>query len=86
VSEDHTAQQAGIALWEIGDPSVVPSLIELLLHDTTGSLEYDVGYFALSHLTGVTWQKGYDGAWWLEWWEKNRMRFPPGVRDAVIRR
>ena len=85
-NENHAARFAGMALDGIGDPSVIPELIELLLHDTTGTLEYDVGYFGLSRLTGVHWQKGYDGAWWLDWWEKNKMRLPPGVRDAVIRR
>ena len=85
-NEKHTANFAAMALAEIGDPSVIPELIELLLHDSTGTLEYDVGYFGLSKLAGVHWQEGYDGAWWLGWWEKSKMRFPPEVRDIAIRR
>jgi hypothetical protein len=77
---------AAMALADIGDPATIPSLIEILIHDHTGKLAYDVGYGGLAKLTGVRWQKSYDGAWWLDWWEKNRMRLPPGVRDATIRR
>lgn len=74
------------ALAELGDPSVIPSLIELLQHDPTGRLRYDVGYFGLSRLTGVKWNEQCDAAWWLDWWEKNKERLPPEVRAAVIRR
>jgi RNA polymerase sigma-70 factor (ECF subfamily) len=77
---------AGQALGEIGDVSHIPRLIELVLGDTTGELGYDVGYFALAKLTGVTWQKSYDGEWWVEWWEKNRRRFPPEVAAREVRR
>jgi hypothetical protein len=34
----------------------------------------------------VTWQESYDGAWWAEWWEKNRRRFPPEVAALDVRR
>jgi len=61
-------------------------MIEFLLHNPGENLRYDVGYFGLSQLTGVTWQDTYDGDWWLAWWEKNKMRFPPNVRDTAIRK
>jgi len=77
---------AGTALAEIGDVAAIPRMIGLLLRDQTGQLDYDVGYFGLSRLTGVTWQKGYDGAWWRDWWEKNRQRFPPEVAAVEVER
>jgi hypothetical protein len=58
----------------------------VLLHDRSGRLGYDVGYFGLAKLTGVRWQKEYDGAWWLDWWEKNSRRLPPEVQAIPIRR
>ena len=73
------------ALAEMGDPASIPGMIEVLLHDTSGELTYDVGYFGLSELTGVTWQESYDGDWWLEWWEGNSGRFPPEVSSIPIR-
>jgi hypothetical protein len=76
----------GMALAEIGDLANVPRMIEILLRDRTGVLEYDVGYFALARLTGVSWQKGYDGEWWADWWEKNRRRFPPEIAALEVRR
>jgi hypothetical protein len=42
--------------------------------------------FGLAKLTGVRWQKEYDGAWWLDWWEKNSRRLPPEVQAIPIRR
>ena len=79
------SSSAGQALAEIGDAAAIPRMIELLLHDQTGELNYDVGYFGLSRLTGVTWQKSYDGAWWCEWWAKNRQRFPAEVAALEVR-
>jgi hypothetical protein len=80
------SKAAARALAEIGDPAAVPAMIEVLLRDTTGEMAYDVGYFGLAELTGVKWQEGYDGAWWLDWWEKNQRRFPAEVRGREIRR
>ena len=77
---------AGRALAEIGDFAAVPRMIGILLRDRTGKLAYDVGYFGLARLTGVTWQKGYDGEWWREWWDKNRRRFPPEIAALDVPR
>ncbi len=85
-SEQGIVYEAASGLAEIGDLSVVPELIGILLRDRTGKFEYAIGYYGLAKLTGVHWQKGYDGAWWLDWWEKNKLRFPAAVRDAVIPR
>jgi hypothetical protein len=78
--------QAGRTLAEMGDVAAIPRMIELLLADRTGELDYWVGYYGLAKLTGVTWQESYDGAWWAEWWEKNRNRFPPEVAALPVRR
>jgi len=83
-TETPDAKHAAQALADIGDPAAIPGMIEVLLHDRARKLTYDVGYFGLAKLTGVTWQDTCDGPWWLSWWEKNRMRLPPGVRDATI--
>ncbi|MFN0241747.1 MAG: RNA polymerase sigma factor [Planctomycetota bacterium] len=77
---------AASAIAEIGDPAAIPALIEILVHDRSGRLNYDVGYFGLAKLTGVKWQESYDAAWWLEWWDKNSQRLPPEVRSIAIRR
>jgi hypothetical protein len=36
---------------------------------------YGVGYFGLTPLTGVQYHESHDGAWWRQWWEKNKTRF-----------
>lgn len=79
-------RSAASALAEIGDPAAIPALIEILVHDRSGRLNYDVGYFGLAKLTGVKWQESYDAAWWLTWWDKNSQRLPPAVRSIAIRR
>ncbi|MFN0008062.1 MAG: sigma-70 family RNA polymerase sigma factor [Planctomycetota bacterium] len=79
-------RSAASALAEIGDPAAIPALIEILVHDRSGRMNYDVGYFGLAKLTGVKWQESCDGAWWLDWWEKNLRRLPPEVQAIPIRR
>jgi len=78
-------QAASRALAAHGDPEVIPRLIGVLQRDATGELAYDVGYFGLAKLTGVTWQEDYDAAWWKEWWGRNRRRFPPEVAGVEVR-
>jgi len=80
------SRSAASALAEIGDPAAIPALIEILLHDRSGQMGYDVGFFGLAKLTGVKWQESCDGAWWLDWWEKNARRLPPEVQAIQIRR
>jgi len=77
---------AARALAEMEDLAAIPGMIEVLLQDRTGELAYDVGHFGLSKLTGVRWQESYDGAWWLDWWERNRARFPDEVAAMSVRR
>jgi hypothetical protein len=78
------AYEAASALAGIGDPTAIPALIDVLANDRSGELAYAVGYFGLSKLTGVTWHESQDGAWWRDWWEKNRARMPAEVRSAVL--
>jgi len=78
------ASNAASALADIGDARAIPPLIEILLADREGKLRYDVGYFGLARLTGVTWNESYDGAWWLDWWDKNHRRLPPEVQSMTI--
>jgi hypothetical protein len=79
-------KSAARALADMGDPAAIPRMIALLLRDQTGELNYDLGYFGLAKLTGVKWQKTYDGAWWAEWWQKNRARFPAEVAALEVER
>jgi RNA polymerase sigma-70 factor (ECF subfamily) len=78
------ASDAASALSDIGDPRSIPALIEILLADREGKLRYDVGYFGLARLTGVNWNESYDGAWWLDWWDKNHRRLPLEVQSIPI--
>jgi RNA polymerase sigma factor (sigma-70 family) len=78
------ASIAARALAQIGDPAAVPAMIEILVNDRSGALGYDLGYHGIARMTGVKWQESYDGAWWLDWWERNRMRFPPEVQAISI--
>jgi RNA polymerase sigma-70 factor (ECF subfamily) len=85
LTKSHGTRGAARVLAEIGDPAAIPAMIALLLRDQTGALAYDVGHFGLARLTGVNWQESYDTAWWLEWWEKNRARFPAEVAAQDVR-
>jgi hypothetical protein len=68
---------AASALAQIGDPSVIPELVQILASGapTHPRLLYDVGYFGLGKLTGVPYDESHDAAWWLDWWAKNQVRF-----------
>ena len=70
------------ALAAIGDVSVVPTLIGMIVADP--SAQYAVGHFALGNLLGLPYDKSHDGAFWLQWWENNRQRLPASIRSASI--
>jgi predicted esterase len=46
--------------------------------------QYSVGYFGLSHLTGVPYDKAHDGAWWRRWWGENKGRYPQAARSLRV--
>lgn len=77
---------AGQCLATIGSPRVIPTLIGLIEADNSYNTIYGIGYFGLNKLTGVAYDEKHDGAWWQDWWSKNRQRFPPEVAALGIPR
>lgn len=72
------------ALAEMNNPEVIPDMIAVIVADDTYDTVYGVGYFGLSKLTGVQYAEEHNGAWWVDWWERNRQRFPEAVRSRPI--
>ena len=66
------------------DPQAIPTLIGIIDADNSHKTVYGVGYFGLGRLTGVKYDEAHDGAWWRNWWEKNREKYPSPVRDMAI--
>jgi hypothetical protein len=74
------------ALGGIGSPKVIPILIGVIEAEDTYDTVYGIGYFGLGKLTGVSYDEKHDGAWWRQWWEKNKQRFPADVQATEIPR
>ena len=76
----------GIArtLADFEDPKVIPAMIAVIDADNTHDTVYGVGYFGLGRLTGVKYDAAHDGPWWRNWWNKNREKYPAGVREMEI--
>jgi predicted esterase len=72
------------SLAEIGSPKVIPAMIGLIEADNTYNTVYGIGYFGLGKLTGVNYDKTHNGAWWRQWWDKNKQQFSDDVRAAEI--
>ena len=72
---------AAATLASIDNPRVIPPMIAVIDADNTEDTVYGVGYFGLGRLTGVEYDKSHDGAWWRQWWEKNKGRYA-GVARA----
>lgn len=72
------------ALGEIGDPRVIPAMIAVIGADNTYDTVYGVGYFGLGKLTGVRYDESHDGAWWRDWWQRERQNYPENVRSLEI--
>lgn len=62
------------AIEKMNDYSAIPRLIEVIKRDPEDGV-YDIGYFGLSRMTGVEYDKSHDGEWWDQWWERNKSRF-----------
>jgi hypothetical protein len=75
---------AATALGEIGSATAVPAMIGVIAADNTYDTVYGVGYFGLHPLTGVKYDEAHKGAWWRQWWEQNRERYPAEVRELPI--
>ena len=81
----------GAAVWgpamtlaSYDDPRVIPTLIAFIDADNTYDTVYGIGYYGLSRLTGVQYHESHNGAWWRQWWEKNKERYPEAVRTLPI--
>ncbi|QDU66394.1 RNA polymerase sigma factor [Engelhardtia mirabilis] len=72
------------AIGDIGDPRVVPDLVDFLSRHDDSRTRYLLGYLALSPLTGVDYDEGQDAAFWLDWLESNRERVQAAI-DARAR-
>ena len=75
---------AASALAEIDDPKAVPVMIAVIDADNTSGTIYGIGHFGLGPLTGVRYDDNHNGAWWRQWWDKNKGRYPEGVRRLRI--
>lgn len=73
-----------MALAEIGDPRVIPTMIAVIAADNTYDSVYGVGHFGLSKLTGVDYDESHDGDFWVEWWANNKSRLPAEVRGMSL--
>lgn len=63
------------ALADIGDLSAIPTMIGVLAAHDDGETRYAIGYYGLRTLTGVKFDDSHDGAWWINWWERNKSFF-----------
>jgi hypothetical protein len=72
------------ALSELDSPRAIPNMIALIQAENTYETVYGIGYFGLYKMTGVTYDEKHDGAWWVQWWEKNKQRFPADVQAMEI--
>ena len=69
-------------LMEWQDYRAIPYLIAAM--DADSSLKNDISYRGLDGLTGVPSDRGYDAAWWKNWWQKNKTRYPDPVQSLDI--
>ena len=69
---------------EIKDPRAIPQLIGIIDSDNSHHAIYNVGWFALTPLTGVRYDYTHHGPWWRKWWEVNSEHFDEEVRDLAI--
>ena len=80
---DSLVYNVGQTLSQIGDASVIPTLIGILDTDNTREGALIVGN-VLAQLTGVFINESHDAGWWREWWRKNRTRLPEEIRNLPI--
>jgi RNA polymerase sigma factor (sigma-70 family) len=78
--------EIGRVLSTVGSPKAIPAMIALIEAENTYDTVYGLGYFALGKMTGVQYDEKHDGAWWRQWWENNKGRFPAEVQATEIPR
>jgi hypothetical protein len=72
------------ALGRIGEKRAIPTMIAVIQADGTGDSVYGIGRLGLQPLTFVTYDASHDGAWWADWWSRNREFLPENVRNLTI--
>lgn len=80
----HSSFTLPASIAELKSPKAIPTMIALIEADNTYGTIYGIGYFGLGKLTGVAYDEKHDGAWWRQWWENNKQRFPADVRAMEI--
>jgi predicted esterase len=76
--------QIAEALASHNDARAIPVMIGIIEGENTEATIYGVGYFGLSKLAGVKYDKSHDGAWWRRWWEENKGGLPREAQDVAI--
>src|SRR5581483_3905083 len=71
------------ALRLISDPHALPTLIGMLEADDTPDGMQLLGG-TLGQMVAIGNGASHNGAWWRNWWEKNKLRFPEDVRALTI--
>ena len=61
----------------------VTLIATIAAHDDYATV-YGLGYFGLSKLTGVPYEKDHDGAFWLKCWSENRDRLGPEFAGLAL--
>lgn len=80
---ENLVYNVGQALGQIGDASIIPTLIGVLDADNTREGALMIGN-VLAQLTGVFINESHDALWWREWWRKNKTRLPEEIRNLAI--
>ena len=66
------------------DPRAIPYLIGLIVADDTYDTVYGVGYYGLSKLTSVPYDKKHDADWWTKWWQEHKSEYPLEIQQINI--
>ena len=82
---DSSCEMIGQAISQLGDPSVIPTLISIMETDNSPEGNRVIGN-VLSPLTGVSNSVIRDAKWWRSWWNRNSKRFSLEVRSLPFPR
>jgi predicted esterase len=66
------------------DSRAIPIMIGVIDADNTYDTIYGVGYFGLGRITKVEYSDEHNGAWWRQWWEKNKAKYPKYIQEMEI--
>lgn len=70
------------ALADAADARTLPILIALT--GTVSKNDANNLLVAASSITGIAYDPAHDGAWWRQWWEKNKVKYPAEIRDLTL--